>query len=613
MVPGASTKTSAHNCKIRGGMYSDSPLTLWLPKAEKGDVTAQAYVGEIFQRGLGVPPDYKKAAQWYERAAQGGSSSAANALGAMYEQGLGVPKDATQAAAWYGRASGGSARIDIVAAGISKPDTEELRRQQQQMQAELERTKRERDGLQQNLERVSAAAKADQAKLAELQKQAGESARTPKEIEQLTGAVQNLKGQLANKDRETERLQKDLVRMKEDMQTLQTQASRIETTIDEKDAGPEIVMIEPAEFIVATRDIVVSRNSKIVRVPAGAPHLAMVGRVDASAGVFSFTVNGREEKLDGKLFKTQVPIRKPEEPVHMVAIDRAGRRNMLDFVILQRDDTPPPSDRPGVPLKDAKQLATFRATLGNYYALVIGNNEYPKITPLKTAVNDAQVVASVLQNDYGFRVTLLRDAGRLAILNELEKLRMQLTEKDNLLIYYAGHGWQEPITKRGYWLPVDAEETSRANMISTIDISDIVATMKVKQLLVVADSCFSGGLIHTRSARLVGGTEEELNRIRELAQKNSRMVMTSAGLGPAVDGSGPHSIFAGPFIELLRTNAGAMQGQEMFKRLSPEVVLAATKVHIRQTPEYGALPTSGADGNAAHQGGDFVFLKVNAN
>jgi hypothetical protein len=503
LVPGASSKTSAHDCKIRGGMYSESPLMLWLAKAEGGDVTAQAYVAEIFERGVGVPPDYKQAASWYERAYTGGSKdkatasekasakAAANALGALYEKGLGVPKDAAQAMVWYGRASGSD--VDIVAQGISKPDGD----------------------------------------------------------------------------------------------------------------GPEIVLIQPPEFIVATRDIVVTPNSKTLRVPPNATDLTVEGRVTARAGVSSFTINGRETKLDANLFKTQLPIRRAEERVHMVAVDRAGRKNTLDFVILRRDDTPPSRT---LPPPSPPPITAF----GRYHAFVVGNNDYSKMPRLKTAVNDARAVAEVLQKDYGFSVTLLIDAGRAPILNGLEKLRMQLTEKDNLLIYYAGHGWQDPATGRGYWVPVDAEEHYRTQMISNVDISDIVATMKVKQLLVVADSCFSGVLVgHIRAGRLATGREEEL--VQQLATKNSRMVMTSASLEPAIDGTGPHSIFAGPFIQLLRGNAGMLAGQEMFTQLYPKVVLTATKFNMSQTPEYGALTTNGGDDKAGHQGGDFVFVKVKAN
>src|SRR3972149_8099255 len=64
-------KTSAGDCEIKGGEYvsydrSDyaTALKVWLPQAQEGDATAQTYVGEIYEKGLGLQPDYVLAAQW---------------------------------------------------------------------------------------------------------------------------------------------------------------------------------------------------------------------------------------------------------------------------------------------------------------------------------------------------------------------------------------------------------------------------------------------------------------------------------------------------------------------------------------------------------------------
>ena len=96
LAPRQAIKTSAGDCEIRGGEYVAydranyaTALKVWLPLAEQGDATAQTYVGEIFEKGLGVQPDYEAAEKWYRRAAEGGSSRAAIDLGNLYEQGLG--------------------------------------------------------------------------------------------------------------------------------------------------------------------------------------------------------------------------------------------------------------------------------------------------------------------------------------------------------------------------------------------------------------------------------------------------------------------------------------------------------------------------------------------
>lgn len=82
------------------------------------------------------------------------------------------------------------------------------------------------------------------------------------------------------------------------------------------------------------------------------------------------------------------------------------------------------------------------------------------------ARNDAQTVSNILKNNYGFQVTLLLDAKRSDILSKLARLRETLSSKDNLLIYYAGHGFLDKEGDEGYWLPVDATKDNEINWIS---------------------------------------------------------------------------------------------------------------------------------------------------
>ena len=94
---------------------------------------------------------------------------------------------------------------------------------------------------------------------------------------------------------------------------------------------------------------------------------------------------------------------------------------------------------------------------GRYHALVIGVNDYQYLPKLETAINDASAVADVLRQFYGFEVTLMLNPTRGDIIRALDKLRADLTERDNLLIYYAGHGVLDVEADEGFWQPVDAE------------------------------------------------------------------------------------------------------------------------------------------------------------
>ncbi len=66
-----------------------------------GDSKALFEVGRRYTTGINGSPDFAKAAQWYQRAADAGFAPAQYRLGNFYEKGHGLPSDANKAAEWY--------------------------------------------------------------------------------------------------------------------------------------------------------------------------------------------------------------------------------------------------------------------------------------------------------------------------------------------------------------------------------------------------------------------------------------------------------------------------------------------------------------------------------
>lgn len=71
-----------------------------IPLAERGNASAQSYLGFLFETGHGVPQNYTEAAMWYRRAAEQGDSLAQYSLGLLYDRGQGVPRDIVEASKW---------------------------------------------------------------------------------------------------------------------------------------------------------------------------------------------------------------------------------------------------------------------------------------------------------------------------------------------------------------------------------------------------------------------------------------------------------------------------------------------------------------------------------
>ena len=72
----------------------------WHPLAEDGDPAAQAGLGFLFHKGLGVPQNDIEAASWFEKAAAKGQAEAQLLLGTLYFFGEGVQQSYVIAFAW---------------------------------------------------------------------------------------------------------------------------------------------------------------------------------------------------------------------------------------------------------------------------------------------------------------------------------------------------------------------------------------------------------------------------------------------------------------------------------------------------------------------------------
>ena len=274
-------------------------------------------------------------------------------------------------------------------------------------------------------------------------------------------------------------------------------------------------------------------------------------------------------------------------------------KQRLEAIRLQEERKTAELERQRLEALKAEELERLRTlnlkvNFGNYHALVIGNNEYQSFPKLKTAVNDSMAIAKLLQEGYKFQATLLTNATRGQILRALNDLRKTLDKNDNLLIYYAGHGWLDKAADEGYWLPVDAAPDDPVNWIANSSITAAITAITAKHVMVIADSCYSGKLMRGVKVR-----EKGTGVLEKLAGKRTRVVMSSGGLEPVTDaGAGEHSIFAAALITALKENKGVIDGTQLFDQVRQPVMANAD-----QTPEYADIHKAG------HDGGDFIFVR----
>jgi TPR repeat protein len=739
LSPRRPIKTSAGDCEIRGGEYVaydradySTALKIWLPLAKEGDADAQSYAGEIYEKGLGLAPDYQLAAFWYQKAALQGHSRGQINLGHLYELGLGVPRDAQQALNLYRQASGINNddllfASTLVSTHVTRQDYESAQSSLAEEMQRNEAMQQELNSLNQQVASKSQSLGAAEQKLAGIEKNlivltdaptaapastgpSGDEQALQREVDTLATSQQRLQADIATLQQENQKLaalneqqktelnqvsqqsaeqtsekrqeqarlieeqarlaaqltvreqelaethhqmliskaalQMERFRMSEALdasaenqararqqqaelaelraqleqqyQVVKEQRGAIEQLEQRRADEAAALLVAAAPATIAPSEanppsieiieppVVLVRSMPTVTLLGNDGEREIVGRVNAPGGILSLTINGQSTDFeDNNLFRSRITIDQQPKPVEVVVVDKQGQRAKVAFTFVE------PATRQGAaaatvsPAKPPANPPPARLELGDYYALIVGNNNYQHFSTLASAVNDARATDRVLREKYNFKTRLLLNADRYTILSELNALREQLDSNDNLLIYYAGHGVLDETNERGYWLPVDADPNNNANWISNTAITDILNAIEAKHILVIADSCFSGTLTQTPLARTQADIPASVRTewIKVMTETRARITLTSGGVEPVLDGGGgSHSIFAKAFLDTLRSNDRIMEGYSLYYQILDR--LDSTNSPAGQVPRYAPIHLAG------HESGEFFFNPV---
>jgi len=317
------------------------------------------------------------------------------------------------------------------------------------------------------------------------------------------------------------------------------------------------------------------------------------GRANDPDGIYEITINDLEVSMGGDgRFSLDVPLAIGENSLTVVATDTKMKSSTKVFRVARERTKDAPS---------AKASASGDISVGKYYALIVGNNDYKHITKLETARNDATEISKLLKSSYGFETELLLDATRSDILRAMNGFRKKLKENDNFLIYYAGHGDFDKAANKAYWLPVDAEPDDPTNWIIVDDITANIKRISSNHILIVADSCYSGTLTRAAATKLVSGSARD-KYLKKMLKRKSRTLISSGGNEPVSDAGGKgHSIFAESFIDGFKTiEMDIFTADEVFYEYIKKRVAGSSE----QVPEYNSIRNSG------DAGGDFVFIRT---
>ena len=170
----------------------------------------------------------------------------------------------------------------------------------------------------------------------------------------------------------------------------------------------------------------------------------------------------------------------------------------------------------------------------NKWAVIIGIDKYPNLArryQLSGCVNDAELMADILQRSYGFspeRIVLLRDeyAHRDNVLKALDALGERVQEDDIVVVHYSGHGSQMTDRENDESdgldetiVPYDSGRGSRENR----DITDdeiyfrlLPLARKTPYVTLIFDCCHSGTISRDAFGTNSRWVEPDLRPVEEL-------------------------------------------------------------------------------------------------
>lgn len=346
--------------------------------------------------------------------------------------------------------------------------------------------------------------------------------------------------------------------------------------------GAQSIINQPPVITVTNPDL--SRGFKVVTQNM----LTVEGIATDDDGIKSVIVNGinAQVSLNGN-FNCRVPVNNGSNNITVIAMDKNNVAATKSFTVNVNQQGQVVNNH----TKTKNNLGE-----GKFYAIIIGVSDYadPQIPDLMgEPTKDAQKLYDILTQKYVFEaqnVKLLKNPSYKKIIRSFDDFAKKITDKDNLLIFYAGHGDYDEKTNIGYWLPADAEMGYTDAWLYNSVLVDNIKKINSKHTLLLADACFSGSIFQTRS--LLRNASVSVQKKYELKSRNA---ITSGTLKTVPN----KSVFFKYLSDRLQNNEKQfLTASELFQKI--EIPVGNNSPNM---PQFGDIKYVG------DEGGDFIFIK----
>jgi len=219
-------------------------------------------------------------------------------------------------------------------------------------------------------------------------------------------------------------------------------------------------------------------------------------------------------------------------------------------------------------------LSVFSQIEDKRIALIIGNSAYLNYKPINNASNDAELMATTLQN-LGFTVIKKINLKRVEMSESITNFASKFADYNVALVYYSGHGIQ--IDDINYMVPVDAKIDS-LELLNQEAVSEIEVLSKYEKYpnntgILILDASRNNPFAKTMRT----STNKGLAPIN--TPENTFIACATSPGSVAIKGLGQISLFTEVLVEIL--NKPGLEIHEIFKEVRKNVF---KRSEFNQTP-----------------------------
>lgn len=235
------------------------------------------------------------------------------------------------------------------------------------------------------------------------------------------------------------------------------------------------------------------------------------------------------------------------------------------------------------------------------YILLFATDQYDHWTDLVNPIDDARSLAKVLKEKYGFETEIVENPNQEDVFIKLgEYSQRNFKPQDQLMIFFAGHGYFDETFGEGFVVAKNSLENDRAKTtyISHNRLRGVINNIPNQHIFLAMDVCFGGTFDPViASARGLESGEASDNEymVRKLG-KQTRKYLTSGGKEYVSDGiPGKHSPFT---LKLLQALNDSGSGERI-------LTLSKLKTYVEKLKPEPRLGSFGDDKFDS----DFIFIK----